>query len=84
MSMKRRHWIIAAAATAAVAAVAWWALQAAPRTLEVAQVTRGPQVQAQAAGSSAPPAIAGSSSRVSRSPTGVASSWRWRTSSSLR
>ncbi|WP_447735285.1 efflux RND transporter periplasmic adaptor subunit [Rhodanobacter soli] len=45
MSMKRRHWIIAAAATAAVAAVAWWALQAAPRTLEVAQVTRGPLVQ---------------------------------------
>ncbi|MFC5435348.1 efflux RND transporter periplasmic adaptor subunit [Rhodanobacter umsongensis] len=45
MSMKRRHWIIAAAATVAVAAVAWWALQAAPRTLEVAQVTRGPLVQ---------------------------------------
>lgn len=45
MSMKRRHWIIAAAATVAVAAVVWWALQAAPRTLEVAQVTRGPLVQ---------------------------------------
>lgn len=45
MSMKRRHWIIAAAATIAVAAVAWWALQAAPRTLEVAQVTRGPLVR---------------------------------------
>jgi HlyD family secretion protein len=45
MSMKRRHWIIAAAAAVAVAAVAWWALQAAPRTLEVAQVTRGPLVQ---------------------------------------
>ncbi len=45
MSMKRRHWIIAAAATIAVAAVVWWALQAAPRTLDVAQVMRGPLVQ---------------------------------------
>lgn len=45
MSLKRRHWIVAAVAVVAIAAAAWWALQTAPRSLDVATVTRGPLVQ---------------------------------------
>jgi HlyD family secretion protein len=45
MSVKHRRWIVAAVAVAAVVAAAWWALQSAPRPLDVAAVTRGPLVQ---------------------------------------
>jgi len=45
MSIKHRRWIIAVVAAVAIAAVAWWALQAAPRSLDVVTVTRGPLVQ---------------------------------------
>ncbi|AGG89455.1 efflux RND transporter periplasmic adaptor subunit [Rhodanobacter denitrificans] len=45
MSVKHRRWIVAAVAVAAVVAVAWWALQSAPRPLDVVAVTRGPLVQ---------------------------------------
>jgi HlyD family secretion protein len=45
MSVKHRRWIVAAVVVAAVVAAAWWALQSAPRPLDVAAVTRGPLVQ---------------------------------------
>ncbi|KZC19671.1 MULTISPECIES: efflux RND transporter periplasmic adaptor subunit [Rhodanobacter] len=45
MSVKHRRWIVAAVAVAAVVAAAWWALQSAPRPLDVVAVTRGPLVQ---------------------------------------
>lgn len=45
MSVKRHRWIVAAVAVAAIVAAAWWALQTAPRSLDVAAVTRGPLVQ---------------------------------------
>lgn len=44
--MKRSHLAVATiVACAALAAVAWWALQASPRPVELAPVTRGPLVQ---------------------------------------
>ena len=43
--MKRTHLAAAVVACAALAAVAWWALQTAPRPVELARVTRGPLVE---------------------------------------
>ena len=43
--MKRSHLAAAVVACAALAAVAWWALQTAPRPVELARVTRGPLVE---------------------------------------
>ena len=39
--MKRSHLAVAVVVCTALAAVAWWALQTAPRPVELARVTRG-------------------------------------------